>query len=87
MALDLLDNVLCLHLSFETAQGILKGLAFLNTNLCQSGLHLQTCPTGDTSRIMPRGSFAQNYLTRATTVLPTFDRTQVPLFGTEVHTL
>jgi hypothetical protein len=40
VALDLLDNVLCLHFALETAQGILKGLAFLHTNLC----HLDTPP-------------------------------------------
>ena len=35
MTLDFLDNVFGLHLSFETAQGILEGFAFLNSNLCQ----------------------------------------------------
>src|SRR5215469_3999823 len=35
MALDLLDNVLCLDLALKPAQCILKGFAFLNSNLCQ----------------------------------------------------
>jgi len=37
MALDFLDDVFSLHLAFETAQGILKGFAFLNSNFCQRG--------------------------------------------------
>ena len=40
VALDLLDDVFGLHLALETAQSILKGLAFLHTNLC----HLDTPP-------------------------------------------
>jgi hypothetical protein len=35
VALDFLDNVFGLHLALETAQSILKGFAFLNSNLCQ----------------------------------------------------
>jgi hypothetical protein len=35
VALDLLDNVFGLNLALEPAQGILKGFAFLNSNLCQ----------------------------------------------------
>jgi len=31
---DFLDNVFCLHFAFESAQGIFKGFAFLNSNLC-----------------------------------------------------
>jgi len=34
MALDLLDDVFCLYLALKTAQGILKGFAFLNSNFC-----------------------------------------------------
>jgi hypothetical protein len=34
VTLDLLDNVFGLHLALKSAQCILKGLAFLNTNLC-----------------------------------------------------
>jgi hypothetical protein len=35
MTLYFLDNVFGLHLALETAQSILKGFAFLNSNLCQ----------------------------------------------------
>jgi hypothetical protein len=40
VALDLLDDVFRLHFALETTKGILKGLAFLHTNLC----HLDTPP-------------------------------------------
>jgi len=35
MTLYFLDNVFLLHLALKTAQGIFKGFAFLNSNLCQ----------------------------------------------------
>ncbi len=35
VALDFLDNVFGLHLALKAPQGILKGFAFLNSNLCQ----------------------------------------------------
>ncbi len=35
VTLDFLDNVFCLHLALEAPQGILKGFAFLYSNLCQ----------------------------------------------------
>ncbi len=35
MTLDFLDNVFGLHLALEAPQGILKGFAFLYSNLCQ----------------------------------------------------
>jgi len=35
MTLYFLDDVFGLHLALETAQSILKGFAFLNSNLCQ----------------------------------------------------
>jgi len=35
MTLDFLDNVFGLHLAFKAPQGILKGFAFLYSNLCQ----------------------------------------------------
>jgi hypothetical protein len=35
MALDFLDDVFLLHLAFETPECILKGFAFLHSNLCQ----------------------------------------------------
>jgi hypothetical protein len=41
VALNFLDNVFGLHLALETPQGILKGFAFLNSNLC----HGNTPPT------------------------------------------
>jgi hypothetical protein len=35
MTLDFLDNVFSLHFALEAPQGILKGFAFLYSNLCQ----------------------------------------------------
>jgi hypothetical protein len=35
VTLDFLDNVFSLHLALEAPQGILKGFAFLYSNLCQ----------------------------------------------------
>jgi hypothetical protein len=35
MTLDFLDNVFRLYLALEATQGILKGFAFLYSNLCQ----------------------------------------------------
>jgi len=35
VTLDFLDNVFSLHFSLEATQGILKGFAFLYSNLCQ----------------------------------------------------
>jgi hypothetical protein len=35
VALDFLDNVFGLHLALKAPQGILKGFAFLYSNLCQ----------------------------------------------------
>ncbi len=35
MTLDFLDNVFGLHLALKAPQGILKGFALLNSNLCQ----------------------------------------------------
>jgi len=35
VAFDLLDDVFGLHLALETAQSVLKGFAFLNSNFCQ----------------------------------------------------
>jgi hypothetical protein len=35
VALDFLDNVFGLHLTLKASQGILKGFAFLYSNLCQ----------------------------------------------------
>ncbi len=35
VALNFLDDVFGLHLALKTAQGILKGFAFLYSNLCQ----------------------------------------------------
>jgi hypothetical protein len=35
VALDFLDDVFGLHLALEAPQGILKGFAFLYSNLCQ----------------------------------------------------
>jgi hypothetical protein len=35
VTLDFLDDVFGLHLALKAPQGILKGFAFLNSNLCQ----------------------------------------------------
>jgi hypothetical protein len=35
VTLDFLDDVFSLHFTLEATQGILKGFAFLNSNLCQ----------------------------------------------------
>jgi len=35
VTLDFLDDVFCLHFALEAPQGILKGFAFLYSNLCQ----------------------------------------------------
>ena len=35
VALNFLDNIFRLHLALETAQGVLKGFAFLDSNFCQ----------------------------------------------------
>jgi len=35
MTLNFLDDVFGLHLALEAPQGILKGFAFLYSNLCQ----------------------------------------------------
>ncbi len=35
MALYFLDNVFSLHFALKAPQGILKGFALLNSNLCQ----------------------------------------------------
>src|SRR5258708_8873872 len=42
--LDFLDDVFLLDLAFETAQSIFKRLTFLQSYICQSGLHPQTFP-------------------------------------------
>ena len=67
VALNLLDDVFGLHLTLETAQSILKGLAFLHTNLC----HLDTppnLPAGEVLGYDTRGRFQQNYSLRATMI-------------------
>jgi hypothetical protein len=42
VTLDLLNNVLCLDLTFEAAQGVLYGFALLNLYFCQLKQHPQT---------------------------------------------
>ena len=46
VTLDFLDNVFRLHLAFETSQGVLKGFAFLYSNLCQENTP-PNIPNGD----------------------------------------
>jgi len=43
MTLHFFDDVFLLYLSLKPAQRVLKRFAFLQTNLCQRGCHLQTC--------------------------------------------
>jgi hypothetical protein len=54
VTLYFLDNVFSLHLALEAAKGILKGFAFLYSNLCQEK-HLQTVPIGITSEYARSG--------------------------------
>jgi hypothetical protein len=46
VALDFLDDVFSLHLALKAAQGILKGFAFLNSNLCQEKYTSKQSPNG-----------------------------------------
>ena len=46
MALHFLDNVFGLHLTLEATQGILKGFAFLYSNLCQEKYTSKQCQKG-----------------------------------------
>ena len=55
VTLDFLDNVFSLHFALETAQGILKGFAFLYSNLCQEKTPPNS-PNRDKSRIRQIGS-------------------------------
>jgi hypothetical protein len=67
VALNLLDDVFRLHFALETAKGILKGLAFLHTNLC----HLDTPPNLPAGEVLEYDSgpgFPQKYSLRPTTV-------------------
>jgi len=63
MALYFLDNVFSLHLALEAPQGILKGFAFLYSNLCQKNTPPNS-PNGAVHRI-PR---FQQKTTRATMI-------------------
>jgi hypothetical protein len=56
VTLDFLDNVFSLHLALEAPQGILKGFAFLYSNLCQEKIHLQTVPIGIISEYARSGA-------------------------------
>jgi hypothetical protein len=51
VALDFLDNVFSLHLALEAPQGILKGFAFLYSNLCQEKYTSKQSQSGIVSRI------------------------------------
>ena len=46
VALNFLDDVFSLHLALKAAQGILKGFAFLNSNLCQEKYTSKQSRTG-----------------------------------------
>jgi hypothetical protein len=51
VALDFLDNVFSLHLALEAPQGILKGFAFLYSNLCQEKYTSKQSQSGIVVRI------------------------------------
>jgi hypothetical protein len=51
MTLDFLDNVFSLHFALEAPQGILKGFAFLYSNLCQEKYTSKPIPIGIPLRI------------------------------------
>jgi hypothetical protein len=56
VALDFLDNVFRLHLALKTAQCVLKGFAFLYSNLCQEKYTSKQSQSGylpEYSRLMP----------------------------------
>ena len=55
VTLDFLDNVFSLHLALEAPQGILKGFAFLYSNLCQEKTPPNS-PNRDNFRIRQIGS-------------------------------
>jgi hypothetical protein len=46
VALNFLDNVFGLHLTLKASQGILKGFAFLYSNLCQEKYTSKQSPNG-----------------------------------------
>ena len=46
VTLDLLDDVFLLNLALEAAQGVLKGLAFLEPNFCQPNNTPKPVPCG-----------------------------------------
>ena len=52
VTLDFLDNVFSLHLTLEAPQGILKGFAFLYSNLCQENTPPNS-PNRDSSQNTP----------------------------------
>ena len=51
VTLDFLDNVFRLHLALEAPQCVLKGFAFLNSNLCQEKYTSKHSPIGSVIRI------------------------------------
>ena len=53
VALNFLDNVFGLHLTLKAPQGILKGFAFLYSNLCQEKYTSKSFPDRDINRILP----------------------------------
>jgi hypothetical protein len=52
VALNFLDNVFGLHLALKAPQGILKGFAFLYSNLCQEKYTSKSFPDRDINRIL-----------------------------------
>jgi hypothetical protein len=55
MTLDFLNDVFLLHLAFESAQCVLKGLALLNSDFCQTLYTPKPVPFGPCSygKVLP----------------------------------
>jgi hypothetical protein len=55
VTLDFLDDVFGLHLALKAPQGILKGFAFLYSNLCQEKYTSKQSQLGCFQNTLPRG--------------------------------
>ncbi len=69
VALNFLDDVLGLYLALEAAQGILKGLTLLNTNLCQWKTP-PNLPEWPSTRIAPSAVFGTFFFDKRVTWQP-----------------
>ncbi len=62
MAFDFLDDVFRLDFPFEATQGILKGFAFLNSNLCQKKYTSKQSQSGDLKHTLMLGADYTKFL-------------------------